>query len=87
MSHDGQLTLTLTLALTLTLTLAPTRSDSSSRWSLNGQQFTSDAVPFTYYDEALLHSLLPASGPHHGGTRVLIHATHLDNASDARCRF
>lgn len=55
--------------------------------SLNAQQYTKDKLPFTFYREVVLHSLWPLAGPQHGGTSMLINATHLGNGTDFRCRF
>ena len=55
--------------------------------ALNAQQYTKDGLPFVFYRETVLHSLWPLAGPQHGGTTMLINATHLGNGSDFRCRF
>ena len=55
--------------------------------SLNSQQYTADATPYVFYEEAVLSALWPLSGPQDGGTAMVINASHLANGSDSRCRF
>ena len=55
--------------------------------SLNGQDFTSDAPPFTYHEPALVRELLPASGSACGGTEVVLTGFALLAHTDIFCSF
>ena len=56
-------------------------------FSPNGQQFLHSATPYTYYDEPLLESLSPGTGPQQGGTRVVLRGLALHAGSKRFCRF
>jgi hypothetical protein len=45
----------------------------SLEYSLNAQQFTADAHPFTFHSPIAISSVSPSSGPNDGGARVTIH--------------
>jgi hypothetical protein len=57
--------------------------------SLNAQDYTQDAASFSVAPPIVISALVPAFGPAAGGTRMLVHASHLDTGgwSDRRCRF
>lgn len=55
--------------------------------SLNGGQFSTDGLSYTYVSAAHAHSIYPASGPRAGGTNVSIRATNLQGGDDYRCNF
>ena len=58
--------------------------------SLNGIEFTSDRVPFTYLSEPHLAAITPSAGPTDGGTLVAIRVKAppaFSRATNLRCRF
>ena len=55
--------------------------------ALNAQQFTSNAVPFTYYVDALVSQAAPSAGPAAGATLVRLQGGGFSAGQDCRCRF
>ena len=55
--------------------------------ALNGQQFTDDGVPFTYYAEPMVSRVEPAHGPASGLSRVTVFGANLVNGSHYVCAF
>jgi hypothetical protein len=58
--------------------------------SLDGQYYTNtnqSGVLFMPLDELAARTVLPSSGPAHGGTSVQVRANGLRGASELRCRF
>jgi hypothetical protein len=65
-------------------------ADATIEVSLNGQQFTSDAVAVNIYDPAIspkLDSLSPKSVQATGGTNLTIDGSNFANASSLSCRL
>ena len=57
---------------------------------LNGIDFGDSEMTYYYYKPALIHKIIPASGPGTGGTRVHLigeHFTNLSSAAEFKCRF
>ena len=63
----------------------------SLEYSLNAQQFTADARPFTFHSPMAISSVSPSSGPNDGGARVTIRGFGLWGSqgalTDVRCAF
>eukprot|EP00966_Prymnesium_polylepis_P046771 1083973-Prymnesium_polylepis.1 len=61
------------------------------RVTLNLQDYTQDAPPFSYYLTPLLSSVIPAAGPVSGGTLISVSGSLLGASSlwgrDLRCRI
>jgi len=55
--------------------------------TLNNQQFTSDAVTFTFFELPIVTSILPTRGPAYGGTVVSIYGSNFLNFGQSACRF
>ena len=53
----------------------------------NGQQFSTDAVAFTYYPAPVVSSILPSHGPTAGHSGVVISGAHLPRGSHYVCKF
>ena len=55
--------------------------------TLNAQQYTSDAVNLTYYDQLTVHDVRPLTTPLSGGTTVTLTGSGLHDFSTVNCRF
>ena len=56
--------------------------------TLNGQQYTTSRRRFEYTDSLLtVSSVSPSSGPHHGGTRLVVHGHGLRLGAHYCCRL
>ena len=55
--------------------------------TLNRQQYYDTNQTFTYRLPPALSSVLPASGPRAGGTRVVLSGANLDRGTHYKCRF
>lgn len=55
--------------------------------SANGQQFTSNLVPFVEYPPPALSSFTPSGGPITGGTALRLEGLGFRNGSEYLCRF
>jgi hypothetical protein len=57
---------------------------------LNGVDFGESEMTYYYYKPAVIHKIVPASGPENGGTRIHLigeHFTNLSSAAEFKCRF
>jgi hypothetical protein len=55
--------------------------------TLNRQEYYDTNQTFTYRRPPVLSSVLPASGPRAGGTRVVLSGANLDRGTHYKCRF
>ena len=55
--------------------------------TLNGQQFTGDAVEYTYYSPARVSTSSPTSGPVEGDTSITVYGTRFQDGLGYLCRF
>ena len=55
--------------------------------TLNGQNFSSDSVRFSFQPVPVVSRLSPLTGPSAGATRVLVHGAHLGGGFSTRCLF
>ena len=55
--------------------------------TINGQDYTSDALAFVYHDTPRVDSIYPRSGSLRGGAMVTVSGTGLTSGSQPRCRF
>ena len=63
-------------------------ADDPLELTLNGQQWSSSSLPFTFYAPPVISALLPPSGWSDGGTTVLLAGSALVNhTDDFWCRF
>ena len=55
--------------------------------TVNGEDYTSDAVQFRYMPEATVSSVSPGSGPSSGGTLVAVYGSNVVDSELLVCRF
>ena len=55
--------------------------------SLNGQQYTTSGVIFSYYALVNVSHLVPSAGPRQGGTAITVFGSGFSAGRDYRCRF
>ena len=55
--------------------------------TMNGQQLTSDAIEFSYYDEAEVYSIQPLIGPDSGTTKLQVSGSNFIDSIGLTCLF